>query len=111
MTTQLTLIETTDTYTPPLVIARANLARAQEAFKKAEKILEDQGAEALGIYEDAGEALFHAEKHVEKWERALCQSYGKMCLKCGARIDPGIATVCCEDCRSVFRTPAPGARI
>jgi len=70
MTTQLTLLETTHTHTPPLVTARANLAKAIEAFKKAEKLLEDQGAEALGVYEDAGEDLFHAEKQVEKWERA-----------------------------------------
>jgi len=70
VTTQLTLIEPTHTYTPPLVTARANLAKAIEAFKKAEKLLEDQGAVALGVYEAAGEDLFHASTQVEKWERA-----------------------------------------
>jgi len=70
MPTQLTLIENTHSYTPPLVTARANLAKAQAAFQKAEKLLEEQGPEAMVKFYEAEGTLELAEKQVERWERS-----------------------------------------
>jgi len=70
MTIQIDLIETTHTYTPPLVTARANLAKAQTAYQKAEKLMEEQGPEAMEKFYEAEGTLHHAEKQVERWERA-----------------------------------------
>jgi len=70
MTTQLTLLETTHTHTPPLITARANLAKAQAAFQKADRLVECQGVEALPEYNDAAKNLKQAQEQVNRWERA-----------------------------------------
>jgi len=70
MTTQLNLIIDRHTYAPPLVTARANLAKAQADYRKAEKLMEEQGPEAMEKFYEAEGTLELAKKQVERWERA-----------------------------------------
>jgi len=70
MHTQLNLIIDRHTYAPPLVTARANLAKAEAAFQKADRLVECQGVEALPEYNDAAINLKQAQEEVNKWERA-----------------------------------------